>query len=148
MSIAERWNGHPPLPSDLEERLPRVIDRLRRGGARLIYLFGSSAPDADPGGRPPGDLDLAVWGLEEDRWGVQADVAEVLGTDRVDLVPMEDAGAELRFRIISTGKLLYRSDVGLENQVESRILREYQDLAPFRRTQSRYLRARHASHGP
>ncbi len=150
MSITERWTGHPPLPSDLRERLPGVTDRLRQGGAKLVYVFGSAAEEtgAGTGDRAPGDLDVAVWGLEEDRWLVQADLAEILGTDRLDLVPLEGAGPELAYRIISTGTLLHGESAELENRVETSILRTYQDIAPFRRTQARYLRARNAGHGP
>lgn len=147
MSIAERWDRHPPLPADLSARLPRVTRRLRDGGAKLIYVFGSAAADADAGARRPGDLDLGVWGLEEDRWHVQADVAEILGTDRLDLVPLEEADPELRYRIIASGRLLYAADHELENRIELGILREYQDLAPFRRVQAAYLRARHSRDG-
>lgn len=158
MAIGERWEGHPPLPPDLEERLPRVVDRLRRGGARLVYVFGSAAGSSAEGssavgisaddGPEPGDLDLATWGLEEDRWEVGADVAEILGTDRLDLVMLEKAGPELRYRIVADGRLLHSDDPALENRLELRILREYQDLAPFRRVQTRYLRARRADRGP
>lgn len=147
MSIAERWNGHPPLPSDLNKRLPRVVRRLRAGGAKLVYVFGSVAADSGAGTGGPGDLDLAVWGLEEDRWLVQADVGEIIGTDRIDLVPLEEADPELRYRIVSSGRLLHSTDAELENRIETRILREYQDLAPFRRVQAQYLRTRYPAHG-
>lgn len=63
MGIAERWKGHPPLPGDLESRLPGVVERLRGAGADLIYLFGSAANPAEGGAPPPGDVDLAVRGL-------------------------------------------------------------------------------------
>lgn len=148
MSIAERWTGHPPLPSDLRRRLPGVTDRLRQGGAKLIYLFGSGAEESGIDARSPHHVDLAVWGLTEDRWLVQADLAETLGTDRLDLVPLEDAGPELGYHIISTGTLLHADSAELENRVEMSIMRTYHDIAPFRRTQAHYLRARNAAHGP
>jgi predicted nucleotidyltransferase len=146
MAIAERWKGHRPLPADLETRLPLAVDRLRDGGAELVYVFGSVAASPTPGHEPT-DLDLAVWGLSQDRWKVLADIGEALGTDRVDLVLLEEAEAELRFKVISEGRLLYRADLETENRIELRFVREYQDLAPFRRVQSHYLRARYTDHG-
>ena len=145
MSIAERWKGHPPLPSDLGERLPRVVDRLRAGGAELVYLFGSLAESREP--ERAGDLDLAVWGLEEDRWSVLADVSALVGTDRVDLIILEQAPVELRYRVVSTGRLLHSESAKIENRVEMSILRQYHDIAPFRATQARYVRERHSGYG-
>ena len=153
MSIAERWKGHPPLPPDLADRLGAVVGRLREAGARLIYLFGSASgaserPDGPPAEhRAPGDVDLAVWGLAEDRWAVLADVAGILGTDRVDLIFLEEAEPELRYRVIASGELLHSADPELENRIELSYLRGYQDTAPFRRTQMRYVSERHADYG-
>lgn len=162
MSIAERWKGHPPLPEDLEDRLGNAVERLRRAGADLVYVFGSAAPVAgggdggraervaDLGGRPrpPGDLDLAVLGLDEDVSSLRADLADILGTDRLDLVRLERADPELRFGVVARGRLLHARDPGRENEFEERVLREYRDLAPFRRVQWNYLRARHGIGGP
>lgn len=147
MSIAERWQGHPPLPDGLEKRLSDVVARLRRAGSELIYLFGSAADQTDASARKPGDLDLAVWGMDEDVWRVRADLEELLGTDRIDLVRLEDAEAEMRFEVVARGRRLHAEDPSLENAVELAALREYQDLAPFRRVQREYLRARHGSDG-
>ncbi|MGH7556624.1 MAG: nucleotidyltransferase domain-containing protein [Gemmatimonadota bacterium] len=151
MAIDERWKGHPPLPDDLEMRLPAVVARLRRAGADLVYRFGSTTGGKEPvdeSKRRPADLDLAIWGLEEDPWGVRADLEQILGTDRLDLVRLESADPELRFRIVSSGQRLYAESPQRENEVELRILREHQDLGPFRRVQRRYLRARHEVDGP
>lgn len=138
MAIAERWKGHPPLPADLEARLPRVVDRLREAGADLVYVFGSAV--ADELEREPHDLDVAVQGLEEDRWRLLADLAELLGTDRIDLVPLEEAGPELRFRIVSEGRLLHSARPETGSRLEIRTVREVQDLSPFLRARIRYVR--------
>lgn len=148
MGIAERWKGHPPLPDGWEERLPEVVARLRRAGAQLVYLFGSSARRSPEGPRQPGDLDLAVWGLEEDPGRVRADLEEILETDRLDLVRLEDAAPELRFEVVAQGSRLHADSPDLENRVELKVLREYRDMEPFRLVQRRYLRARHGVDGP
>lgn len=153
MGVSERWKGHPPLPPDLEERLPAIVERLRAGGAGLVYVFGSTAEDAGEAGgsdgprRPPADLDLAVWGLEEELDRLRPDIEELLGTDRFDLVRMGRADPELRYEIVARGRLVWARDPKLENRVELAALREYQDLAPFRRRQTELLRKRHGVHG-
>ena len=147
MGTAERWQGHPPLPGDLSERLDDIVSRLRRGGADLIYVFGSAVrPDLE-GSHVPGDLDLAVHGLDEDVWRVRADLEKALGTDRLDLVRLEETDPELRFEVIARGRLLYAASRELENDFELRALREYRDLAPLRRVQRDHLRARHGIRG-
>ncbi len=148
MGIAERWKGQPPLPEELEERLPDIVARLRRAGAELIYLFGSAVVADEENDRGPQDLDLAVWGMDEDPWRVRADLEEVLETDRIDLVRLEEAEPELRFEVVARGRLLHAGSSELENRIELKILREYRDLAPLRRLQRRYLRARHGLDGP
>lgn len=152
MGIPERWKGHPPLPPDLEERLPGIVERLRRGGAELVYLFGSAAQgptgDDEAAGprREPQDVDLATWGVQElDR--LRPDIEGILGTDRFDIVRMEAADPELRFEIVAKGSLLFSRDAEVENRVEMRVLREYRDMAPFRRRQRELLRERHGIRG-
>lgn len=147
MATAERWEGHPPLPDGWEERLADIVTRLQQAGADLIYVFGSSVPSAPGAERAPGDLDLAVWGLKEDIWRVRADVEGILGTDRFDLVRLEDAEPELRFGVIAHGRCLYSRDTHLENEFELGALREYRDLVPFRRIQREHMRARHGVRG-
>lgn len=148
MSVAERWEGHPPLPAGLEERLPEVVARLRRAGAALVYVFGSAAGARGEEHPPPRDLDLAVWGLDEEPWGVRADLEDILGTDRLDLVRLEEADPDLRFEVVARGRLLFSEGPELENAFEAKVLREYRDLAPFRRVQQSYVRRRHGLDGP
>ncbi|HZD04638.1 MAG TPA: nucleotidyltransferase domain-containing protein [Longimicrobiales bacterium] len=148
MAVAERWKGHPPLPADLEGRLSEVVARLRGAGAGLVYLFGSAAQRRGEGHPPPGDLDLAVWGMDEEPWRVRADLEEVLGTDRLDLMRLEAADPDLRFEVVACGRLLFSEGPALENAFEAKVLREYRDLAPFRRVQRTYLRRRHGIDGP
>lgn len=147
VAVAERWKGHPPLPADLEERLTRVVARLCRAGARLVYVFGSAARRCGEGHPPPRDLDLAVWGMDGDPWRVRADVEDILGTDRLDLVRLEEADPDLRFEAVARGRLLFSESPHLENTFEAKVLREYRDLAPFRRVQHAYVRRRHGTDG-
>lgn len=146
MGVSERWRGHPPLPTDLEERLEEIVERLRAGGAGLVYVFGSAAVHAGeedgPKGprRPPQDLDMAVWGLEEELDRLRPDIEDLLGTDRFDIVRMETADPELRYDVVARGRLVWARDPELENRVELAALREYRDMAPFRRKQREALR--------
>lgn len=147
MSTAERWKGHPEVPEDLAAHLPEVVTRLRQAGADMVYLFGSYAAEAGDRRPPPNDLDLAVFAMAEEPRLVRADLEDILGTDRLDLVRLEDADPELRFDVVSRGRLLHSRDTVTENAFELKVLREYRDLAPFRRAQHGHLRRRHGLDG-
>ncbi|WP_165847720.1 hypothetical protein [Ammonifex thiophilus] len=43
MSVKEKYAHLPPLPNDIEVRLGRIPEILRRHPIRLAYLFGSAA---------------------------------------------------------------------------------------------------------
>lgn len=57
MTVREKYRFHRPLPSDLVSRLDHLPSLMAAHGVRLAYLFGSAA---QPGGRPPADVDIAV----------------------------------------------------------------------------------------
>lgn len=83
---------------------------------------------------------MAVWGLEEELDRLRPDIEDVLGTDRFDIARMETADPELRYDVVAGGRLVWARDPELENRVELAALREYRDMAPFRRKQREALR--------
>ena len=98
-------------------RRDEVLDRLARlargrAGLRLLLVFGSQARgDARDGS----DWDLGYLGAAElDVEGLLADVVEVVGTERVDLVDLARAGAQLRYRAAAEGRQLYSADGAFE----------------------------------
>lgn len=58
------------------------------------------------------------------------------------------ADPELRYQVLVRARRLDAESPERENEVKLKILREYQDMAPFRRVQRRYLRARYGLDGP
>jgi predicted nucleotidyltransferase len=95
-----------------------ATDQFARIGAhhsklRLLVLFGSRAR-GDARERSDWDLGyLADEGFDPD--ALALDLVTALGTDRIDLVDLARAGAQIRFRAAGDGRVLYEADVGLFN---------------------------------
>ncbi len=82
----------------------------RHPGLRLLLLFGSRAR-GDGGGASDWDLGyLATRALDPD--ALLGDLVDLLGTDRIDLVDLDRASAQLRFRAAGEGKILYEGSPG------------------------------------
>jgi predicted nucleotidyltransferase len=76
----------------------------------LLVLFGSRARSE---ARPESDWDLGyVAGAGLDPDALLLDLVTRLGTDRVDLVDLARAGAQLRFRAAAEGQVLHESPAG------------------------------------
>lgn len=117
------------------ERHPEVV---------VAYLFGSSAR-----GRagPLSDLDVAVLlGEGADAASAQldliGDLAAATGTDRVDVVVLNEAPSELAFRVLRDGRLLLCRDDAARVRHRVRTILEYLDLEPLRRIVAEGLRRR------
>lgn len=85
--------------------------RKRVPNAIAIYLFGSRVVDAV---HESSDFDIAVLPQEpmaaNDRWDLQQELAIALH-HAVDLVDLRSASTVMRFQVVSTGDLLFESDV-------------------------------------
>lgn len=137
MSIAERWRGAPPLPPDIADRVQRLPELLRARGVGLAYLFGSAV-----GAGAPDDIDLAVLMREGRAYDLFPDLVRALGTDRLDLIDLAQAGPLLRFRVVRDGVVLFRDSEEAENEFELAAIREYRDTRYHRAVQDAYLRER------
>ncbi len=88
-------------------------DRIAATAARhkgLLLLFGSRARGAATGAS---DWDLAYLANPElDPAALLGDLASLLGTDRIDLVDLDRASAQLRFRAAGEGRVLYEGSPG------------------------------------
>jgi predicted nucleotidyltransferase len=95
---------------DVDER---AVDRVRSLAAstpalRMLILFGSRAR-GDAWARS--DWDLAYVGDPGfDADGLLSRLATVLAADRIDLVDLERAGGQLRFRVARDGRVLHVDD--------------------------------------
>ena len=77
-------------------------------GLSLLVLFGSRARRES---REGSDWDLGyLGGPEMDTSALLLDVVTALGTDRVDLVDLARAGAQVRFRAAADGRIVFAAD--------------------------------------
>ena len=82
----------------------------RQHGVRVLTVFGSTLDSDEPA---PVDLDIGVLfepGATHDVGGLFDDLAEVLGTERLDLLDAERATETARVRAIADGDPLYESE--------------------------------------
>lgn len=135
MGGREKYRGREPLPANWAKSLERLPPLFTRHSVRLAYLFGSAvdAIDADSlddirSHLRPADIDLAYLPGSGCRFRpLYADVSQVLGSDRLDLVNLDVASPGLLYEIIRQGRLIYRESVDTENTFESSVLHRYRD---------------------
>jgi len=113
-----------------EEQLGRLGARHR--DLHLLLLFGSRAR-GDAGERSDWDLGyLAAADLDAD--ALLLDVVNTLETDRVDLVDLARAGAQVRFRAARDGRVLHEGQPGAFNQFWIDAVDFWCDVEPLLRT--------------
>lgn len=121
------------------QTLKRELSAIVTGfeGVCLVYLFGSQVGGVRG---PMSDHDFAV--LVErgiDGLDVQArlahELARVLGTERVDVVLLNRAPAELAYAVIAQGKVVYERDTATRVEYEATVLSLYSDFLPYLRAQ-------------
>ena len=120
------------VQQQLQTSLP-VLKQLcaRNKHVVALWLFGSLT---DGYAHERSDIDLAVlWDSEltfHDELNFELAVCRVLGTERVDVVHLQRAPLELRFRAIS-GQLLYeRDEVRVSDFIEQTIT-QYQEFTLY-----------------
>ena len=129
-------------PISREEILAGLKETLAQNqSVKFAYLFGSRARGA--GGRLS-DIDIAVY-LDRRispfafRLRLAETLARELGTDRLDLITLNDAPLLLRYEVVRGG-LVIKEDKQRRVNFEQQVLREYLDTAILRRTQRAYLK--------
>jgi predicted nucleotidyltransferase len=82
----------------------------RHPALTLIVLFGSRSRDD---ARSASDWDFAYEATQSlDPLALRADLADALGTDRVDVVPLDRASALIRYRVARDGVPLFERQPG------------------------------------
>lgn len=108
---------------------------------KLIYIFGSYAKGNN---NENSDLDIAVL-LEDtynplDKLSLIGALIDIFRRNDIDLVILNEASPVLRHQVIKYGKLAYKEDEDIKVNFEVKVLREYMDMEPFRRTQMEYIK--------
>lgn len=126
-----------PVTSDVEARLPRLIEALVRDGRiEAMWLFGSRArkeadalSDVDVAVLARRDLDpAALWDAQID-WTTLA--VETLGTDEVAIQAINRLPTALRYGILRDARLLWASSLEVAVDFTARTMKEYLDLKPY-----------------
>ena len=129
--------GH-QLPENVSDRIPLLIEQIEKDTDIVaLYSFGSLATGDL---KPLSDLDFGILissklGKKE-RFDKHLDLIgkfnEVLRTDEVDLVMMNDAPMRFSHNIIKSGKLLYCSNKTELSDFIEKTIKLYLDFRFFR----------------
>ncbi|MBI4374179.1 MAG: helix-turn-helix domain-containing protein [Deltaproteobacteria bacterium] len=122
-----------------------LLEKLKKFAAKedrilLGYLFGSTAR-----GRTRSDSDIDVAFLlkgnptVEDKISLTSDLTELLSTENIDVVLLNEATPLLRHEIITDGKLFFSHSEEIAGQFEMKVYREYLDTDYLRKVQNGYL---------
>ncbi|WP_298267977.1 nucleotidyltransferase domain-containing protein [Geobacter sp.] len=132
------------LPGDIFSRIDNLGTLFGRD-ERIIfaYLFGGLAKGAL---KPLSDVDIAVYlapGTAEGTVKIElsGSISDILGTDELDLVILNDAPLSLAGRILAARQVITDKEPYLRHAFESRIMREFFD---FRRKEEAILLRRFA----
>lgn len=139
----------PGLKMDFKEAWGNLKNLFHKKGILLAYLIGSHARKE---ARDVSDIDIAVL-LEKspDEDGrrlysaykeLMLDIREALGSERFDLVLLNDAPPALSFDVIREGISIYFRDAPTLNRFEMDTIRRFQDTNYLRMIQDDYLRER------
>ena len=108
-----------PLP-------PQLVDTAHSArGLHLLMLFGSRARrDSHPGS----DWDFAYIATAAfDPAAFLGNVATIVGTDRVDLVDLDRAGALIRYRVARDGQVVFEAQPGIADRFQFEAVRFWCD---------------------
>jgi predicted nucleotidyltransferase len=126
------------LPTDVSDRIPLVVERIRKDpGVIALYAFGSLATGDL---KPLSDLDFGILVSRKldkrKRFDKHLELIgmfnEVLMTDEVDLVMLNDAPMRFAHTIIKSGNLMYCADTSELAAFIERTVKNYLDFRFYR----------------
>ena len=132
------------LPENILTLLPAAIRYLESNSEVLFaYLFGSLAK-AKP--KPLSDVDIAVYlnpgsHIVESKLAILGKLIDILQTDEIDLVVLNNADLPLVINILKNKKLIVDKSQFSRHIFESLMMRKYFDFSVFESAQlkRRYL---------
>ena len=111
----------------------------------FAYLFGSTARNKT---RPLSDIDIAVYlreanseiDLFRERLNFLYRLSVLLGTEKIDLILLNNSPIELTYRILKSGRLVSENDPRLKAAFYEKTIRDYLDFSPILRYRNRIIR--------
>jgi predicted nucleotidyltransferase len=124
----------------IAQKVSRVLARFPE--VKLVYLFGSQADDRRG---PLSDYDFGLLvdessGIPGLRARLAHELGVALGTDRVDVVFLNQAPIELAYAVIAQGKPIHQRDEETRIEYEAQVMARYGDYLPVLRAQREGIR--------
>lgn len=144
MTVVDERSRVPALDAAALERLGHALDHEDIVAAMLIGSHGRDAAG------PLSDVDIGIWHqpsldsteLLQLRLSLARAAADALGTDEIDIVPLNGATPLMRHRAIRDGKRLIERDRKTRVRLEATALIEYLDTGLLRAELARGQRKR------
>jgi predicted nucleotidyltransferase len=120
------------LPANIEDLIPKALAYLQSMPDILFaYLFGSFGRGKQ---LPLSDVDIAVYlkdptVIQKKKLEILGALIDILQTDEIDLVVLNNAPLPLRMRILENKKVVVDRDPFLRHHYESLTMREYFDFS-------------------
>ena len=129
MGVRERWQGTKPVGRSTSECVELLVPAtVVDARIQAVYLFGSRASGE---GHADSDVDLAIFTTDDYEWddlfALRGTLTGLLHTERLDLVWLNHAKAEVAFSVIRDGRLLRYADADRLNEFERRAIWRYRD---------------------
>jgi len=120
------------LPANIEDLIPEALTYLQsRADILFAYLFGSFGRGKQ---FPLSDVDIAVYleeprELQEKKMEILGALINILQTDEIDLVVLNNAPLPLKMRILESKKVIVDRKPFVRHHYESLTMREYFDFS-------------------
>jgi predicted nucleotidyltransferase len=120
------------LPANIEDLIPKALTYLQSMPDILFaYLFGSLGKGKH---FPLSDVDIAVYLKEpldvpEKKMEILGALIDILQTDEIDLVVLNNAPLPLKMRILESRNVVVDREPFLRHNYESLTMREYFDFS-------------------
>ena len=104
----------------------------------LAYIFGSQLKSKTG---PLSDYDFAIFLSRKPsfqfKYRLKNKLVNILNTEQVDLVILNDAPIELKYNVIATGKIIFQKNSMIRTEFEADTLSRYFDYLPVLRAQKK-----------
>jgi predicted nucleotidyltransferase len=123
---------HKKLPANIEDLIPKALTYLQSMPDILFaYLFGSFGRGKP---FPLSDVDIAVYlkepsDVQQKKMEILGALIDILETDEIDLVILNNAPLPLRMRILENKKVVADREPFFRHRYESLTMREYFDFS-------------------